>query len=71
MLPIKRINIGDIFQNPLFKDGVLFVVEDVDIFEKIVKVQPHYFKNGMPLGSPIWKSNRDRMFNESWLYFKN
>ena len=71
MIPINQISIGDIFQNPMFKNGLLFVVEDINKPEKMIKVQPHDFEKCQPFGPPMWKSNKDRMFRESWSYYKN
>lgn len=66
MLPIDNIRTGNQFQNPLFPDGVIFCVEEVNYKEKMVKVQPYSFKSCCPFGKPFWKKNTDRMFNESW-----
>lgn len=66
MLPISQIHQGDQFQNPLFNDGVIFVVEEVVKEEKLVKVQGWSFIGLKPVGSPFWKKSSDRLFSESW-----
>jgi hypothetical protein len=67
MLPISKISEGDTFQNPLFPDGVIFFVEEIDQTEKMVKVQC-YGSKANPIGKPFWKRNTDRMFSESWRF---
>ena len=67
MIPISKIKRGDMFQNPMLKPwGLYYFVEEVDIKEKMVKVQPINPKTAEHIGKPIWKSNKDRMFSESW-----
>ncbi len=66
MIPISQINIGDIFQNPLFPDGNLYVIEDINKEEKMIKVQAYNFYSFKPILDPFWKKNTDRMFSESW-----
>ena len=66
MIPISQINIGDMFQNPLFPDGNIYVVEDINKEEKMIKVQAYNFYSFKPILEPFWKKNTDRMFSESW-----
>jgi len=68
MLPISQIKEGDYFQNPMFKDSLWWVVEEVVPSEKMVKVQGYGFNDGNPVGKPFWKKNTDRLFSESWRY---
>lgn len=67
MMPISQINIGDIFQNPMYGyEGLMWAVEEVNIKEKMIKIQAYNTKTGLPYSRPIWKKNSDRMFTESW-----
>lgn len=66
MMPINQINIGDMFQNPLFPDGNIYVVEDINKEEKMIKVQAYSFNSYKPILKPFWKKNTDRMFSENW-----
>lgn len=68
MLPIDNIRTGNQFQNPLFPDGVIFYVEEVNYKEKMIKIQSYSFNSCRPVGKPFWKKNTDRMFNESWRF---
>jgi hypothetical protein len=68
MLPMSEIKNRDQFQNPLFRDGIIFVVEDINQREKMVKVQAFSIGTCRPIGSPFWKRNTDRMFSESWRF---
>ena len=54
------------FQNPLFPDGNIYVVEDINKEEKMIKVQAYNFYSFKPILEPFWKKNTDRMFSESW-----
>jgi hypothetical protein len=67
MLPISQIKVGDMFQNPMFRGtGVIFAVEEIELKEKMVKIQSYSYKDYKPIMHPFWKKNTDRMFNESW-----
>jgi hypothetical protein len=68
MMPISEIRIGDVYKNPLHSDGVEFVVVDINHEEKMIEVQPvsSQSRDVEAIGKPFWKSNRDRMFSESW-----
>lgn len=66
MLPISKIKVSNMFQNPLFRDGVVFVVEEINISEKMVKVQGRSFETYKPISKPFWVKNTNRMFSESW-----
>jgi hypothetical protein len=66
MIPISQIKEGDLFQNPMFHDGVIFAVIEVELKEKMVKIQSYSYKDFKPIMHPFWKKNIDRMFNESW-----
>lgn len=67
MMPISEINEGDIFQNPMYGfEGLMWIVEQVNSEEKMVKVQAYNTKTYQPYSRPIWKKNSDRMFTESW-----
>jgi hypothetical protein len=68
MMPISEIRIGDVYKNPLYSDGVEFVVVDINYEEKMIAVQPvsSQSRDVEFIGKPFWKSNRDRMFSESW-----
>jgi len=72
MMPISEINIGDMYRNPLYTNGVEFVVVDINQEEKLVQVQPISSQSSevKPVGKPFWKSNRDRMFSEGWRVLK-
>lgn len=65
-MPIDKINVGDQYQNPMFRDGVIFVVEEVSAKDRMVKVQSYSFQACKPFMKPFWKKNTDRMFSESW-----
>jgi hypothetical protein len=68
MMPISEIHVGDVYRNPMYKNGLEFVVVDIDYEEKMIKVQPvsSQSRDVEFIGMPFWKSNRDRMFSESW-----
>ena len=68
MIPIDRINIGDIFQNPCTR-GVLYYVTDKNSDEKMVLVEA-YSSKAIPeyLNMRFWKKNTDRLFSESWRF---
>jgi hypothetical protein len=68
MMPISEIHVGDVYRNPMYKNGLEFVVIDIDYEEKMIKVQPvsSQSRDVEFIGEPFWKSNRDRMFSESW-----
>jgi hypothetical protein len=72
MLPITEIHEGDQFSNPLFVNdpipGNVYVVEEVNKAEKIVKVQSYNPTKGKPIMKPFWKKSTDRIFSESWRY---
>jgi hypothetical protein len=68
MIPISHIKEGDQFQNPLFGDGVVFAVVEIEKAEKMVKVQAYSFRTSLPINEPFWKKNTDRIFNESWRF---
>lgn len=65
-MPISEIRIGDVYKNPLYADGVEFVVVSVNSEEKMVEVQAYRCSALKPIGKPFWKSNRDRIFSECW-----
>ena len=64
MIPISQIKIGDMFQNPLFPNGNIYIVEDIK--GKMIKVQAYNFYSFRPISRPFWKKNTDQMFSESW-----
>ncbi|MBC7350450.1 MAG: hypothetical protein H5U05_10815 [Candidatus Aminicenantes bacterium] len=67
MMPIREIHVGDVYRNPMYDNGLEFVVVDIDFEEKMIKVQPvDSSQSRVEIGKPFWKSNRDRMFSESW-----
>ena len=72
MLPILEIKEGDLFANPLFKNasppGVIFRVEKINEIEKTIRVQAYSGSSMMPISTPFWKHNKDRMFSEAWRY---
>ena len=69
MMPISEIHVGDQFENPmLFPNGCTFVVVDINLDEKMVKVQA-IDRNANVINQPFYKKNRDRMFSESWRVF--
>ena len=72
MLPISEIKEGDMFANPLFMNsnpqGNIYYVEQVNISEKMVRVQTYAGSTLKPLMAPFWKKNTDRMFSEAWRY---
>ena len=68
MIPMSQIKQGDQFQNPLFRDGVVFAVVETEKAEKMVKVQAYSFRTGKRINEPFWKKNTDRMFSELWRF---
>jgi hypothetical protein len=68
MMPISEIHVGDVYRNPMYKNGLEFVVVDINHEEKMIEVQPvsSQSREVESIGKPFWKSNRDRMFSESW-----
>lgn len=66
MMPITEIRVGDVYANPLYADGIEFVVVSVNRGEKMVEVQAYRGSTLKPIGNPFWKSNRDRIFSEHW-----
>jgi hypothetical protein len=71
MLPISQIEVGDQFQNPMFRDGNINVVMEVDTGERMVKIQSYGFKDGSPIMKPFWVKNTHQMFQESWRTWRN
>ena len=72
MIPISEIKEGDIFSNPAYAGyaaaGVLYRVERVNTAEKMVLIQAYAANTCSPVLKPFWKSNKDRMFSESWRF---
>jgi hypothetical protein len=67
MMPMKEINIGDVYENPLlYPNGLMWIVVEKNDKDKMVKVQAVSSVNSKEVGKPIWKRNSDRMFSESW-----
>ena len=66
MIPISQIKEGQQFKNPMFKDSLIFFVEEVNSEEKMIKIQSYSFQSCLPIGPAFWKKNTDRMFSESW-----
>ena len=69
MMPISEIHVGDVYRNPMYKNGLEFVVVDINNEEKMIEVQP-VSSQSREVGKPFWKSNRDRMFSEGWRVLK-
>lgn len=70
-MPISKIKVGDMFANPLWANdpisgGNIYMVEEVDTKEKLVKVQAYNGRTLKPIMSPFWKKSSDRMFSEDW-----
>jgi len=70
-MPISKIKVGDMFTNPLWADGDLvtgniYVVEEINTKEKLVKVQTYNSRTMKPFMKPFWKRSSDRMFSEDW-----
>lgn len=71
MIPISKIKVSDQFQNPMFApEDVIYMVEDIDAKEKVVLIQGYSAQSAVPISSPFWKRNTDRIFSESWRVFK-
>ncbi len=73
MIPISEIKKGDIFTNPAYAGfaaagGLLYRVERVNKAEKMVLIQAFTADTCQPMMNPFWKSNKDRMFSESWRF---
>lgn len=72
MMPICKINVGDIYSDPLHRGYGEFSGDEFHVIEKcedMVKVQAVSYKTLELVGSPVWKKHTDRMFCESWRVF--
>lgn len=72
MIPISEINVGDLFANPAFINlscpGLIYRVERINLRERLILIQAYSGTDLKPFGTPLWKSNKDRLFSESWRY---
>lgn len=66
MMPYSEINTFDTFCNPMFRDGVLFIVEKKNDAEKMLLVQGYSQTNLSKVGPSFWKHHTDRLFSEHW-----
>lgn len=64
-MPISKIKVGDMFRDP-YNGGPIYVVEEINIEEKLIKVQAFYSRTLKPIKTPFWERSSDRMFSEDW-----
>ncbi len=71
MIPMSDIQLGDVFSNPIHRgygalSGCEWFVTEINPRERMIKLQAMSYKDGKPIGQPVWKRNTDRMISESW-----
>lgn len=62
MRPISDINIGDQYQKN-YPFNLIWYVLDIDVKEKMIKIEPYGEDGRGPINRPIWKRNTDSIFN--------
>ena len=67
MMPITEFYVGQQFEDVYPRDGLIYVVQEINLEEKMVKVQAYTF-SGKTIGAPFWKESSCDLFSVSNLF---